>query len=536
MRTKITGIAAMLCLVQGIVFSQATIHNPNLGDDRYRNPIIHADYSDPDVIRVGEDYYMTASSFSHFPGLPILHSKDLVNWKIIGHAALTYPDTSFRLPQHGNAIWAPSIRHHNGTYFIYYGDPDRGVFMTKATDPAGPWSPLKLIKKVTGWIDCCPLWDEDGKAYLVHAYANSRVGLKSVLLVNEMNPNGEEILGTSTLVFNGQQNHNTIEGPKFYQRNGYYYIFAPAGGVATGWQTILRSKTIFGPYEEKIVLEQGSTQINGPHQGGWVSGADGREWFMHFQDKGAYGRIIHLQPLRWVNDWPEMGQDFDGNGVGEPVSEFIKPLASQTVEVPQTTDEFNDKQLGLQWQWQANIVPAWSSLNNGLLRLMGMGQVENRSIWMQPNLLLQKFPAENFSATTKLKLAPQGGKAGLTVFGLDYASLLIEYLPSKKYSISFRVCKDADKGTAEVQGSPLISAISPEVYFRVEVRKVQSPLKDPIRAICQFFYSLDGVNFKTIGAPFTAREGKWVGAKVGLFSMGKKGTYADFDWFRIAEL
>lgn len=536
MRFKTTGIAAMLCLVQGIVFSQAVIHNPNLSDDRYRNPIIHADYSDPDVIRVGEDYYLTASSFSHFPGLPILHSKDLVNWTIIGHAALTYPDTSFRLPQHGNAIWAPSIRHHNGNYYIYYGDPDRGVFMTKATNPAGPWSPLKLIKKVTGWIDCCPLWDEDGKAYLVHAYANSRVGLKSVLLVNEMNPNGEEILGTSTLVFNGQQNHNTIEGPKFYQRNGYYYIFAPAGGVATGWQTILRSKTPFGPYEEKIVLEQGSTKINGPHQGGWITGADGREWFMHFQDKGAYGRIIHLQPMRWVNDWPEMGQDYDGNGVGEPVAEFAKPVLSQAAAVPQTSDEFNDKQLGLQWQWQANVVPTWSTLTNGQLRLQGVAQVDPRSIWMQPNLLLQKFPAENFSATTKLKLAPQGGKAGLTVFGLDYASLQIEYLPSKKYSISLRTCKDADKGTTEAKGSADVSIASPEVYFRVEVRKVQPSITDPVRAVCQFFYSLDGAKFTAIGAPFTAREGKWVGAKVGLFNTGKKGTYADFDWFRIVEL
>ncbi|HOY20907.1 MAG TPA: glycoside hydrolase, partial [Haliscomenobacter sp.] len=309
-----------------------------------------------------------------------------------------------------------------------------------------------------------------------------------------------------------------------------------AGGVATGWQTILRSKNVFGPYEEKIVLEQGSTTINGPHQGGWLSGADGREWFIHFQDKGAYGRIIHLQPLRWVNDWPAMGQDYDGNGVGEPVNEFVKPVLSKEVSVPQTTDEFNDKQLGLQWQWQANIVSSWYTLNNGLLRLMGMVQMDQRSLWMQPNLLLQKFPAENFSATTKLKLAIQGGKAGLTVFGLDYASLQIEYLPSKKYRISLRVCKDADKGTAEVQGSPEISAISPEVYFRVEIRKVQPSPKDPVRAICQFFYSSDGVNFKTIGAPFTAREGKWVGAKVGLFSTGKKGTYADFDWFRIAEL
>src|SRR5690606_4565837 len=151
------------------------------------------------------------------------------------------------------------------------------------------------------------------------AYAGSRAAVKSILAINKMNPEGTKVLDKGTVVFDGHDAHPTVEGPKFYKRNGYYYIFAPAGGVATGWQLILRSKDIYGPYEEKVVLEQGSTQVNGPHQGGWVDTADGTDWFVHFQDVDAYGRIAHLQPVEWKNDWPLMGKDLDGNGIGEPV-------------------------------------------------------------------------------------------------------------------------------------------------------------------------------------------------------------------------
>ena len=244
------------------------VWSPDLGNGKYKNPLIYADYSDLDVIRVGEDYDMISSSFSHFPGLPILHSKDLVNWKIVGHAVQQYPYPEFDKPQHGNAIWAPSIRYHNQEYYISFGDPDRGVFMTKAKNPGGPWEPLKLVGKALGWEDCCPLWDEAGKAYLVHAFVNSRCGIKHKLAISPMSPDGTWLIGKDSIIFDGTVTHPVLEGPKFYKRNGYYYIMAPAGGVKSGWQTVLRSKNVYDPYEDKITLERESTNINGQHFSG----------------------------------------------------------------------------------------------------------------------------------------------------------------------------------------------------------------------------------------------------------------------------
>ncbi len=150
------------------------------GDGTYRNPILYADYSDPDVIRVGEDFYLVASSFEAVPGIPILHSRDLVNWELIGHAfERQVPEDVFSTVQHGGGAWAPAIRYHGGEYSIYYPDPDRGIYVVKAKNAAGPWSAPLLIKAAKGWIDPCPFWDEDGKAYLIHALAASRSGVKT---------------------------------------------------------------------------------------------------------------------------------------------------------------------------------------------------------------------------------------------------------------------------------------------------------------------------------------------------------------------
>lgn len=526
-------ITYWILIIASVVGKECVAQND--GVKYYTNPIIHADYSDPDVIRVGNDYYMTSSSFSHFPGLPILHSKDLVHWTIIGHAALSYPDPVFKTPQHGNAIWAPSLRHHNGVFYIYFGDPDRGVFMTTAFDPKGPWTPLQLIKKVTGWIDTCPFWDEDGKAYLVHAYANSRVGLKSVLLMNEMSQDGREILGTSTIVFNDPQRHNTIEGPKLYKRNGYYYIFAPAGGVATGWQTVLRSKNIFGPYEDKIVLEQGTTKINGPHQGGWVTAQDGRDWFVHFQDKGAYGRIIHLQPMTWHDDWPVIGKDFDGNGIGEPVSAFSMPNQVVDTSRLQTSDDFNTKTLGLQWQWQANVDTQWYSLRNGKLILHSIPKVNDVNFWMQPNMMLQKFPASDFSVKTKLALhsTHMGDQAGLIIFGLDYAYIAIEKFDSDQYNIKVIECKQAEKERPEYPISETVTISDDEIYLGVKVTSKEIEGEVIPKAFCSFLYSLDGNTYSKIGTEFIAKEGKWVGAKVGLFTTGSTDSYVEAEYFKV---
>lgn len=535
MKIKLIFIILFISLIN--ILSQShkkSINNaiwvPDNNDGTYSNPIIHADYSDPDVICVGDDYYMTSSSFSHFPGLPILHSKDLVNWKIISHAVIKYPIDEFRKPQHGNGIWAPSIRYHKGEFYIYYGDPDYGIFMTKAKDPKGPWTPLKLIKKAKGWIDPCPLWDDDGNAYLVHAWARSRSGIKHRLTVNKMSPDGERLLDEGVLVFCDSIKHPTMEGPKFYKRNGYYYIFAPAGGVKTGWQVVLRSKNIYGPYEDKIVLEQGSTKINGPHQGAWVETHTGEHWFIHFQDKNAYGRIVHLQPMKWENDWPVVGIDYDGNGIGEPVSKYKKPNVGKVypICVPQTSDDFDSSELGLQWQWQANFDSSWISLidRKGYLRFYSQKFPDStKHFWNVPQLLMQKFPAKKFKVITKLEFHPESNfeKAGLIIFGLDYSYICIEKV-KEKFKIYQAININAEKNSyEEIFGEKVVK--TNKIYFRVDVLK---------NAVCRFSYSFDGKKYYNIGKDFTAKEGKWVGAKAGIFSLGEfdsnKVGYADFDW------
>src|SRR5687768_11197599 len=344
------------------------------GDGTYKNPILHADYSDPDAIRVGNDFYMVSSSFEDIPGLPILYSKDLVNWSIIGHALKRQPPFNhFSVPRHGEGVWAPAIRYHNNEFYIYYPDPDFGIYLIKAKNAAGPWSEPILVEGGKGLIDPCPLWDDDGSVYLVHAYAGSRAGIKSIIVIKKLNRDGTKVLDEGKLVYDGHELDPTVEGPKLYKRNGYYYIFAPAGGVSTGWQLVLRSKNIYGPYERKVVMDQGASPVNGPHQGAWVTTQTGEDWFLHFQDKEAYGRIVHLQPMKWLNGWPVIGVDKDDDGKGEPVLQYKKPNVGKTytVQTPVDTDEFNGIEIGKQWQWMANAKATWVFINlsKGALRL-----------------------------------------------------------------------------------------------------------------------------------------------------------------------
>lgn len=502
------------------------------GDGTYKNPILHADYSDPDAIRVGDDFYLTASSFNAAPGLPILHSKDLINWELINYVFQKQkPLDVFDRPQHGGGVWAPAIRFHDGDFYIFYPDPDFGIYMTKTKNPAGAWSEPVLIKSGKGWIDPCPLWD-DGDAYLVSAFAGSRAGIKSVLIVSKMSTDGTKLLDDGVLVFDGHEKHPTIEGPKFYKRNGFYYIFAPAGGVSTGWQLVLRSKSIYGPYEEKIVLAQGTSEVNGPHQGAWVTTQTGEDWFLHFQDKGAYGRILYLEPMTWKNDFPVIGIDKDSDGAGEPVLSYRKPNVGKVLPIvtPPDSDEFDSAKLGLQWQWSANpsVVWAFPFPAKSVLRMNSVALPENyKNLWDLPNLLLQKFPAEKFTVTIKVNLAPrfEGEKFALLVMGLDYAYLGVTKRNGKVY-VSQSTAKDADKGTAETESAP-IELKNKEFYLRVKISE---------NAMCQFSFSDDGRNFQTVGEIFKAREGKWIGAKVGLFfsrsaKFNDAGT-ADVDWFR----
>ncbi len=543
-------ISALLSLLGADVYGQyvSTAWVSDQGDGTYRNPVLFADYSDPDVCAVGDDFYMTASSFACTPGLPILHSKDLVNWQIVNYALTALvPQDYFNVTRHGQGVWAPCIRYHEGIYYIYWGDPDFGIYMVKTADPLGAWDAPVLVKAGKGMIDPSPLWDDDGRVYLVHAWAGSRAGLNSILTVCELNAEGTAAIGNPVMVFDGNDGVNhTTEGPKFYKRNGYYYILCPAGGVAGGWQVALRSKSVYGPYEARTVMAQGETDINGPHQGGWVETVKGESWFLHFQDHGAYGRVIHLNPMQWVNDWPVIGEDKDGDGCGEPVTRYRKPDvgAVYPIETPVESDEFNTRALGLQWEWHANYQDTFGfTTDAGSLRIYGhILSKDFVNFWEVPNLLLQKFPAESFTATAKLKVSAKadGQQSGLIVMGMDYSYLSVEK-EGDGFVLKQVVCHGADRGTpetatrlAELPASRRFEAgalpnYERDIYLRVTVEP---------GAVCQFYYSLDGKTYQRAGEPFTAREGKWIGAKVGLFSTAPYGAergWVDADWFRIGK-
>lgn len=516
------------------------------GNGMYRNPVLHADYSDPDVCAVGEDYFLTASSFNCTPGLPILHSKDLVNWKIVNYALKKVePVEYYNEARHGKGVWAPSIRFHEGVFYIYWGDPDFGIFMVKTRDPYGEWDKPVLVKAGKGMIDPCPLWDDDGRVYLAHAWAGSRAKFNSVLTVCEMNKEGTAVISDPVLVFDGNDGVNhTIEGAKFYKRNGFYYLFAPAGGVVSGWQLVMRSKDVYGPYEARIVMAQGKTDINGPHQGGWVDTPAGESWFLHFQDKGAYGRVLHLNPMKWVNDWPVIGVDRDGDGCGDPVSRYRKPKTDKTypIETLVESDEFDTRKLGLQWEWHANYQDVFGfTTNMGYARIYGHELSPHfKNFWEVPNLLMQKFPAEEFTATAKLKVSAKddGQLSGLIIMGWDYSWIGVEK-QGEKFLLKQAVCKDAEQGNLEQVST--LAVLEPsrkfeaglfpnyerEIYIRVHVGK---------GAYCRFSYSLDGKKFTEAGTLFKARQGKWIGAKVGMFSVtphGKERGWVDVDWFRL---
>lgn len=521
---------------------------PDNGNGTYTNPVIDADYSDPDVCVVGDDYYMTASSFNCIPGLPILHSKDLVNWEIIGYAIkeLT-PKEEFDKPSHGNGVWAPSIRYHNGLFQIYWGDPDYGVFKVTAKDPKGPWTKPHCVIKGKGMIDTTPLWDEDGRCYLVNGWANSRSKFASVLTVRELDKFGNRAISNPVIVFDGNGTENrTAEGPKFYKRDGWYWIMCPAGGVPTGFQLAMRSKTPYGPYEVMKVLAQGKTNINGPHQGAWIHTSQGEDWFIHFQDKECYGRVIHLQPVTWKDNWPVMGKVPAKGYCGEPVTTFRKPKTAAPVSIvnPVESDEFNEPKMGLQWQWHANYQQTFGMPTTlGTFRVYTHKVSENyKNLWEVPNLLLQKTPTEKFTATTKIRFTAKDDnqRGGLLVMGHSYSALVVKRV-GEEFQLQQIMCHNSDRGQAEtvkvlatlkptykdkIDYQP---AIHEDIYLRMKVADGK----------CRFYYSMNGKSFKEVGEELKMKEGKWIGAKIGFVATEPAGKtnrgWIDADWFRVTK-
>ncbi|WP_350327081.1 glycoside hydrolase family 43 protein [Pectobacterium aroidearum] len=505
-----------------------SLWNPDLGNGRYKNPILCADYSDPDIVRVGDDFYMVSSSFNHMPALPILHSQDLVNWTLINHVFSRFDLPEYEHFQPGKGVWAPSIRYHAGKFWVFFSTPDDGIFMSQADDPKGEWSKPHCLKQAKGWIDPCPFWDDDGTAWLIHAFAFSRSGKKHLLQLCKMAEDGHSLLDEGRIVVDGRATQPTIEGPKLYKRNGWYYIFAPAGGVPTGWQTVLRARSLEGPWQSRIVLHQGSTSVNGPHQGGWVELDNGESWFVHFQDRHAYGRVVHLQPMRWKDDWPLIGEQHNAQGLGQPVLEATKPCVNPPIvmQQPSTSDDFSSATLGRQWQWQANPDERWLALTHPGLQLFcqPMPTRAGEPSWYDvPNLLMQKFPAEEFEFTTQLTPALEqvGDRCGLMIYGERFAFLGIEKgAKGLELVTGFGWMSDAQ----QLEQHQRRLSVLPEqqnITLRVTVRQ---------NAICQFSWRVDNGEDRVLDDSFAAGPGKWVGAKVGLYALttasGNSGGHA----------
>lgn len=504
----------------------------------YQNPIIFEDYSDPDAIRVGNDFWMTASSFNFLPGLPILHSRDLVNWSLVGNAVRRLPFPAYDRVAHGCGIWAPSLRFHNGKFWVFFGMPDEGIFEVHCDDPRGNWSELNCVLEMRGYIDPCPIWLDDGRAFIVHAYAKSRIGIKSRLGAFEFDPDTRKAIGGDRMIYDGQTSQPTIEGPKLYRRGNYYYIFAPAGGVAQGWQTVLRSESPFGPFEERIVMEQGSSPTNGPHQGALVDAPDGKQWFMHFQDMGPWGRITHLQPVQWRDDWPIIGQPGASPERGNPVSRWTLPMERESnsslaasVSPGAIRDEFRSPILSDYWQWPANPRDEWFAVDAdaGSLRLYGQCAV-NDSLWSAPALLSRRIPSPEFSASVHLSIGNllPGERSGFAIMGREYAfiEVVIGQNDASAAKLRIGVGKSTPVPGATISGGGAGGQNSTSTEDFVQIMTIPETLHEleltvVWNAQANYQFEAKDAEGKLLcqSEQFAAVAGVWVGARIGLYAM-----------------
>ncbi len=469
------------------------------GNGTYINPILPADYSDPDVIRVDSTYYMVASDF-HFMGMQILTSRDLVNWRVAAQIYHRLPfagyDTNER---YAGGSWAPSIRWHDGWFYVYFCTPDDGLLMTRAQRAEGPWEPLTVVKAVKNWEDSCPFWDDDGQAYLGHSMRGA-----GPIIIHRMSPDGKRLLDDGTTVYQGP----VAEGTKIHKLGGWYYLSIPEGGVGHGWQSALRSRSIYGPYERRIVLEQGSTAVNGPHQGTIVDTPDGQWWFLHFQELSPLGRVVHLQPMRWNDGWPFIGVDQDGNGIGEPVYVWTKPaISTAATDTIQTSDCFDSAILSPVWQWNHNPDDSHWSLTENPNHLT-LHALPSPTFRLARNTLTQKTMGYGGHAEVVVGIGQlsHNTKCGLALMG--------------KVNHQIGIARTA-KGDNIVYASQEDSVVASAPLGQVEEVRLRIDMR-PQLGHYSLSYAVAGGEWQTLRSDLTACSGFWKGVRVALYCYNTK--------------
>ena len=490
---------------------------------RYQNPIIFSDYSDPDVIKYKNTYYMIASSFNHTPGVPVLKSKNLVDWKLFDYVFDKIPFKRFENVNHGDGAWAPSLRFHKGTFYAVIPFPDEGIYVSSTTDiEKGNWSEPWCLIEGKGIIDPCPIWHED-KCYLAVAFAKSRIGFNSVIAIYEVsNDLKENISKDYTIIYDGHNNNPTIEGPKFYYRNDYFYLMCPAGSVKTGWQTALRSKNIYGPYESKIVMSQNDSSINGPHQGALIPIDKDNDAFIHFQDLGVYGRVVNLEPVKWINDWPICGTVKDEMLGGTPVDDeeyFIDTKSNYKIEL---SDNFKSDKLSLMWQTPANKKDGWYKLENGLKLNCAFHNLKAFSaLNLTPNLFLTKIGLKSFKVETlvEINLINDGDELGLCYMGSKYQYICIVRVNGVNH-LQIR------QGYFNQENDIVLF----DSVYKNNMIKLQMKFKYP------GVYQL-GFNDIILKPKYQAYPGRWIGGKIGIYAKGiRNGGYARFKYYKVKKL
>jgi len=491
------------------------------GDQRngtYLNPVLPADYSDLDCIRVGSDYYAISSTFQFSPGMVVLHSRDLVNWTILGHVISDLnqigPDLDWsKMNRYGRGVWAGSLRYHAHRFWVYFGTPDEGYFMTTAADPAGPWEPLHPVLAQRGWDDCCPFWDDDGQGYLVGTCF--RAGYKTFLF--RLTGDGREVVfNTGRVITEGRGR----EANKLYKFGGiYYHLFSEQQPGQGRYVMMQRSPNLFGPYSETKQLNQADRPDREPNQGGIVQTEQGQWYFFTHHGTGAWeGRCASLLPVTWIGGWPIIGS-LGPDGIGQMVWSGPMPVSGPARVSPQADDEFSEPRLAPQWEWNYQPRPDHWSLTErpGFLRLHAFPPLRADDLLAAGDTLTQRSmrTAQNV-VTIALDLGgmADGQVAGLCHFSADDGTCGVRQTGAVR-TLEFTHHRD------RIPGPALAGA---RVWLRSEWG---------LDGRSQFFYSTDGINFQPFGRPYPLSWGHYRGDRIGIYSYNDRADagYVDVDWF-----
>ncbi len=498
-------------------FKQVSVSDQ--GNGKYRNPLIFADFPDPDVIRVGDTYYMVSTTMHHFPGATILKSTDLVNWEYCAQP-LTQLSTRDRYSlidgqnAYAAGMWACSMKYHDGKFYLLINGNDAGGWLLTATDPEGKWEKRQLSRI---YYDPGMLFD-NGKVYVACGIGN----IQMCELDEDFNFKQEKRVISDK---------SGLEGCHLYKIGDYYYIYATYGGWPSG-QAVFRSKNIFGPYEEKMLVEKTiDGKPNTVHQGALFDTPTGEWWTIMQEDLGCLGRMPNLQPVQWADDWPVVGNK------GVPYETYFKPKTARPMPRRQlpTNDNFRSYPLGQQWQWNHNPDDgAWSLFERpGWLRLKTSGTA-NR-LTQARNMLTQRIYAfhgkESTPSTGTIRLdvshLSEGDRAGICVLQDPYAFIAVEMKDGQRRLV-WR--QDTLRTSSSFQPAEQVKSVDIDsvIYLRASVTKSTSRAK--------FAYSLDNKTFVNFGNETTLGFNLtvFVGARFGLFCFAAQADsegYADFDWF-----